>query len=79
MGPRFELIELCWSFLGLTERPISCAIGRVDGPGVEVRVGYSIEEPMRIKRVPDMNAARELATQWRQALLDKGFEELKHE
>ena len=51
---------------------ISCGIYRTDGPGLEVRCGFSEDDLLRSQRVPEMGSGRELAEDWRQAALAKG-------
>jgi hypothetical protein len=74
--PLLHLIEERWRVVGPTGRIITCAVYGVEGPGVEVRAGYSAEEFQRTQRVADLEAARQLAGRWRQAAIAKGFTEL---
>jgi hypothetical protein len=53
-----------------------CAIYLVDGPGLEVRAHYAIDDFARTARVANVDAARELAEQWRRLALSSGFREL---
>ena len=73
--PTLQLIEECWRVVGVTGRRIPCGVYRVEGPGLEVRAGYSAEDFQRTERIADLEAARRLAEAWRQAALAKGFTE----
>lgn len=75
--PTLELLETCWRMTGPRGRVLGCGIYRTEGPGVEVRCGYGEDDLLRSQRSAEMGSAREVAEQWRQAVLEKGgFEEL---
>src|SRR5688572_8361077 len=72
-----EQIETCWRMVGLSKKVITCVVYEVQGPGVEVRCGYSDDDLLRSERVGDMEHARTVAELWRQTVLAKGsFTEL---
>jgi hypothetical protein len=74
--PLLELIELRWRMKGPARRILECGIYRTDA-GLEVRVGYSAEDLLRSQLAVEIGSARELAEEWRQAVLAKGsFEEV---
>ena len=74
-APRLELLETCWQLAGPTGKTISCGVYAVDGPGLEVRAGYSDDDIIRTQRVGDVSLARQLAGEWRAAAIEKGFQE----
>lgn len=62
---------------GPSGRVLSCGVYRTDAPGLEVRTGYGDDDLLRSQRVAEIGAARELAQQWRAAVLQTaGFIEL---
>jgi len=73
---RLELLEEHWRVLTPTGRVVTCASYRVDGPGVEVRVGYSPTEFHSTQRVADATHARVVAQMWRDSLIAEGLREL---
>jgi hypothetical protein len=75
--PVLDLLETCWRVAGTSGRAISCGIYRTQGPGVEVRAGFSEDDLVRSQRTADIGSARELAEDWRQAALAKGFIEIR--
>jgi hypothetical protein len=76
MEPRLDLIESSWQAKGRkSNRVISCGIYRTDA-GVEVRAGYTLDDLVRTERVNDIGGAKDLASEWRRALIDTGFIEL---
>jgi hypothetical protein len=70
--PQLTLLETCWRLRGPSGRILTCGVYRTDAPGLEVRVGYSEEDLLRSQRTADIGSARELAEEWRQAVLAKG-------
>ena len=75
-APRVELLEACWRFVGPSGRPLRCGISRV-ATGLEMRCAYGDEDIVRTQLIPDLESARELAAEWRRALINKGgFDEL---
>jgi hypothetical protein len=71
-----ELLEERWRVVGPTGRVVTCAVYRGNGPGVEVRAGYSLHEFHRTQRVSDLTHARVVAQLWRAAVMAKGLTEL---
>jgi hypothetical protein len=72
-APALDLVETCWRMKGPSGRVFACAIYRdAAAPGLEVRCGYGEDDLLRSQRTPEIGAARELAEQWRQAVLAKG-------
>lgn len=69
--PQMERIETCWQMVGPSGKVLACAVYRVEA-GLEVRCGYSEEDLLRSQRAADIGTARELAEEWRQAVLAKG-------
>jgi len=55
-------------------RALECGVYAV-ATGVELRTGYSPDDIVRTQLLPTLEAARALAAAWRQALIEKGFEE----
>jgi hypothetical protein len=77
--PRLDLVETCWQFKSPnSQRVITCAIFQTDA-GLETRVSYSTDDIVRTERAIEIGNARELAAEWRQALIDKGFIEITDE
>jgi hypothetical protein len=74
------LVEMLWRVLGPSNKPIVCGIYR-DGAGLEVRCHYeeSIDALIRSERASHIDTARDLAEQWREATVAKGFTELSGE
>ena len=70
-----ELLEEHWRIVAPTGRVVTCASYRVNGPGVEVRAGYSPGDFLRSQRVEDVIHARVVAEMWR-ASVPKGLTEL---
>ena len=75
-APRLELLETCWQLTGPTGKTITCGVYAVDGPGVEVRAGYSLDDFAKTQRVADVDRGRELAGEWKAAAIAKGFTEV---
>ena len=61
-------LEVCWQVLevleGSTTRVLRCAMIDASGPGVELRVGYFGDPPLRSQIMPDIESARVLAKGW---------------
>jgi hypothetical protein len=58
-------------------RILSCVIVRDAAPGLDVRAGYGEDDLLRSQRSAEIGTAREIAEQWRQAVIAKGgFHEL---
>ena len=73
---RLELLEEYWRILAPTGRVVTCASYRVDGPGIEVRAGYSPTEFHSTQRVADATHARVVAEMWLCSLIANGLREL---
>jgi hypothetical protein len=71
-----ELLEEHWRVVAPSGRVVTCAAYRVDGPGVEVRAGYSLDDFHRSQRVADLTHARVVAQMWRASVLPKDLKEL---
>ncbi len=74
--PRLERVESCWYAQGPSGKTVTCGIYTTDAPGFEVRAGYTEDDLLYSQRVSTIELARELAATWRQAAIDKGFDEL---
>ena len=60
-----EQVEICWQvFEASSTRILTCAMFDASGPGVELRVGYFGESPLRSQMMPDIESARVLAQSW---------------
>jgi hypothetical protein len=71
-----ELIEEHWRVMPPTGRVVTCAAYRIDGPGIEVRAGYSVDHFHQTQRVADLTHARVVADMWRASIAAKGLKEL---
>ena len=71
-----ELLEEHWRVMAPTGRVVTCAAYRIDGPGVEVRAGYSIDDVHRSQRVADLTHARVVAQMWLASVAPQGLTEL---
>ena len=71
-----EMIEEHWRVMGPNGRVITCAAYAVDGPGVEVRAGYSVDHFHCTRRVTDLTHARVVADLWRASAAARGLKEL---
>jgi hypothetical protein len=69
--PAPELVERCWRFVGPSQRVFECGVYRT-AAGLEVRAGYGELELIHSKMVASIDDGRELAAEWKQAVLDKG-------
>jgi hypothetical protein len=70
-----QLLKICWQVIGPTGRPICCGIYVDDRPGVEVRVGYTLSDIVKARRMADAETAERVAEQWRLTALADGFAE----
>ena len=60
-----EPLEVCWQvFEASATRVLRCAMFDASGPGVELRVGYFGDSPLRSQMMPDIESARVLAQSW---------------
>ena len=60
-----EPLEICWQvFEASSTRILTCAMFDASGPGVELRVGYFGDPPLRSQMMPDIASARVLAQSW---------------
>ena len=60
-----EPLEVCWQvFEASSTRILACAMFDASGPGVELRVGYFGDPPLRSQMMPDLASARVLAQSW---------------
>jgi hypothetical protein len=74
---RLDLLETAWRLRTPRGRILTCAIYRTDTPGVEVRAGFSEDDLIRSQRSAEIGSARDLAAEWKQAVIAKGgFTEL---
>jgi hypothetical protein len=78
LAPKLELIEVCWRVVGPSQHVIECAIFRTE-IGLDVRVGYSVEDLIRSQFAIEIGTARELAASWKRAAIEKGFEEVTNQ
>ena len=71
------LLEASWRMKGPSGRVLECGIHR-HVAGVEVRCGYGEDDLLRSQTAPEIGTARDIAEQWRQAVLAKGgFEHIR--
>ena len=64
-----EPLEVCWRvFEASSARILTCAMFDASGPGVELRVGYSGDSPLRSQMMSDIESARVLAKDWLDAV-----------
>ena len=64
-----EPLEVCWQvFEASSTRILRCAMFDASGPGVELRVGYFGDPPLRSQMMPDIASARVLAQSWLDAV-----------
>ena len=60
-----EPLEICWQvFEASSTRILTCAMFDASGPGVELRIGYFRDTPLRSQMMPDIESARVLAQSW---------------
>ena len=74
--PRLDLVEMCWRVVGRTGSSVECGIYATD-VGLEVRCGYGVDQLFRSQFANESRTAREIANEWRQAAIAKGFEEMR--
>src|SRR5687768_7319430 len=67
-----DLIEMSWRVRTPSGRVLTCGIYRNAAPGLEVRAGFSEDDLVRSQRTAEISSARELAAEWRLAVLAKG-------
>jgi hypothetical protein len=70
--PMLTLLELCWRMKAPSGRVLECSICRTAAPGLEVRCGYGEDDLLRSQVAPEIGSARDIAEEWRQAVLAKG-------
>ena len=75
--PALDLLETSWRVKAPSGGLITCGVYRTDAPGLEVRAGFSGDDLLRSQRTLEIGSAREVAEQWRQAVLAKGFTEVQ--
>ena len=77
--PAPVLVKECWRVLGPSGSPITCGIYRRADERLELICHYStsVDALVRSQIVNDIDKAREIAEQWREAAIAKGFQELK--
>jgi hypothetical protein len=73
--PAPKLLEMCWRMLGPSNKPIECGI-YVQSFGFDLRAGYGGDDVIRTQWVQTVDEGRELAAEWRQASVDKGFTDI---
>jgi hypothetical protein len=71
-APSEKVLATCWQLRSPSGRTLSCTIVRDAAPGLDVRVGYEPDDLLRSQRAAEIGSARELAEEWRQAVLAKG-------
>ena len=49
---------------GFNDSRLRCAMFDASGPGIELRVGYFGDPPLRSQMMPDIESARVLAKDW---------------
>jgi hypothetical protein len=60
-----EPLEVCWRVVeGSTTRILICGIVGASTHGVELRVGYFVNEPLHSQTIRDIESARLLALNW---------------
>jgi hypothetical protein len=66
---RPEPVEICWRVIeGSTTRILTCEISAASSDGVELRVGYFGGVPLHSQQMRDIESARVLAQNWRDAV-----------
>jgi hypothetical protein len=75
-APLLELLEERWRVVGPSGRVLTCAVYRVEGPGVELRAGYSADRFHCTRRVAGLRDARAVAESWLAAMASVGYVEL---
>jgi len=75
--PAPELIETCWRIIGVSNRPIMCGVYRTAAYlEVYCHYGESTDALIRSERAADIDIARDIAAAWKEAAIDKGFQQL---
>lgn len=78
-APRLEPLEPCWRMKGPSGKVLQCGVYRI-ATGLEVRCGYGEDDLLRSQLAPEIGTARDVAEQWRQAVIAKGgFVELRND
>lgn len=76
--PTIGLLETAWMMKGPSGRILDCGIYRI-ATGLEVRCGYGPDDLLRSHLTRELGTARDVAQEWRQAVLAKGgFTEVKN-
>jgi hypothetical protein len=58
-------VRVCWQvFEASSTRILTCAMFDASGPGVELRICYFRDLPLRSQMMPDIESARVLAKDW---------------
>jgi hypothetical protein len=70
--PSARLVEICWRLRGPSSKVLECGIYSDAAPGPEVRCGYGEDDLLRSQRTADIGTARDIAEEWRQAVIAKG-------
>lgn len=70
-APRLELLETPWQLCSPSRRILGCGIYRTD-TGIEVRVGYHVDDVLYSQLLPEIESAREKAAELRAAVVAKG-------
>ena len=64
-----EPVEVCWRVVeGSSTRVLTCAIFGPSADGVELRLGYFLDMPLRSQMMRDIDSARVLAQDWLDAM-----------
>jgi len=64
-----EPLEICWQvFEASSTRILTCAMFDASSHGIELRVGYLGDSPLRSQIMPDIDSARVLAQDWLDAV-----------
>jgi hypothetical protein len=70
--PLLHLLETSWRLKAPSGGVVSCGIYRTEGPGLELRAGFSEDDLLRSQRTAEIGSARELAAEWKAAVVAKG-------
>jgi hypothetical protein len=57
-------------------RIVTCGIYADNAPGVEVRAGFTEEDLLKSQRTAEIGTAREIAEEWKRAVIAKGCTDL---
>lgn len=68
-----QLLKICWCVVGPTGKPIVCGMYLDDRPGVELRVGYTLSDIVKVQRLVNADTAEQVAEEWRLTALANGF------